>query len=82
MTSNEDQVLIRAIVNRVEAGAIIGKGGKNMEHLRNFGVKAVVSKNTEGSDDRIVTISGTLYNVINVKSLIANLSHTHLHILI
>lgn len=51
---------LRVLVSRREAGAIIGKGGANVAHVREHtGVKAAVSRVTEGAVDRILTLEGT-----------------------
>lgn len=63
-------ITIRAIVSSKEAGAIIGKAGKNVADLREqTNVKAGVSKPVPGVSDRVLTISGLLENVAFAYSL-------------
>jgi heterogeneous nuclear rnp K-like protein 2 len=59
--SMEGSVTLRVLLNSKGAGVVIGKGGKTVEEMREFsGAKAGVSKQVEGVNDRILTISGTI----------------------
>ncbi|KAJ3340262.1 RNA binding protein, heterogenous nuclear RNP-K like protein [Gonapodya sp. JEL0774] len=61
---DEGQLTLRALVNGKEAGALIGKAGKNVAEIREVtGVKAGVSKVVEGVQERILTVSGGLSSV-------------------
>ncbi|KXS19610.1 hypothetical protein M427DRAFT_108914 [Gonapodya prolifera JEL478] len=61
---DEGQLTLRALVNTKEAGALIGKAGKNVAEIREVtGVKAGVSKVVEGVQERILTVSGGLSQV-------------------
>lgn len=69
----DNEVTMRALLNSVEAGIMIGKGGSTIAHARTLGVKAGVSKQMEASDDdRVVTISGPLSKVVQVSPIIAD----------
>lgn len=66
-------VSLRALVSTKEAGAIIGKSGKNVSELRDeTGVKAGVSKPISGVVDRIMTVSGSLDSVAKALSIAAD----------
>lgn len=66
-------VSLRALVSTKEAGAIIGKSGKNVSELRDeTGVKAGVSKPIPGVVDRIMTVSGSLDSVAKALSIAAD----------
>jgi heterogeneous nuclear rnp K-like protein len=68
--SMQSNITIRALVSSKEAGAIIGKAGKNVADLREqTHVKAGVSKPVPGVPDRVLTISGILENVAFAYSL-------------
>jgi len=58
---------IRSLITSKEAGAIIGKGGKNVKEVRDAtGVKAAVSPVVEGVNERILTVTGTLDTIPKV----------------
>jgi len=60
-------ISIRSLVTTKEAGAIIGKGGKNVKEVRDAtGVKAAVSAVIEGVNERILTVTGTLDTIPKV----------------
>lgn len=64
-------ISLRSIVTTKEAGAIIGKGGKNVKEVRETtNVKAGISKVVEDVKERILTVTGTLDNVAKVILLI------------
>ncbi|CAN6675049.1 heterogeneous nuclear rnp K-like protein 2 [Trichomonascus vanleenenianus] len=64
--------LLRALVTTKEAGAIIGKSGKNVAELREqTGVKAGVSSPVPGAQERIMTVSGTLEGVTKAYGMVA-----------
>ncbi|KAI8379493.1 cytoplasmic protein [Radiomyces spectabilis] len=68
----DDALTLRALVSTKEAGVVIGKGGKNVAELRySTGVKAGVSKVVQGVHDRVLTVSGSLEDVAQAYSLIA-----------
>jgi heterogeneous nuclear rnp K-like protein 2 len=57
-------ITLRSLVTSKEAGAIIGKGGKNVADLREkTGVKAGVSKPVAGVHDRVLTVTGPVEGV-------------------
>jgi len=63
-------ISIRSLVTSKEAGAIIGKGGKNVTEVRDAtGVKAAVSPVVEGVNERILTVTGTLDTIPKVSFL-------------
>ncbi|KAL1915981.1 uncharacterized protein VTP21DRAFT_6369 [Calcarisporiella thermophila] len=63
---------MRALVTTKEAGAIIGKNGQNVAHLREAtGVKAGVSKVVQGVPDRVLSVQGTLDGVSQAYGYIA-----------
>jgi len=65
-------ISIRSLVTSKEAGAIIGKGGKNVKEVRDAtGVKAAVSPVVEGVNERILTVTGTLDTIPKAYSLFA-----------
>lgn len=65
-------ISLRSIVTTKEAGAIIGKGGKNVKEVRETtNVKAGISKVVEDVKERILTVTGTLDNVAKAYSLFA-----------
>lgn len=68
-TDPNAQLTIRALVSTKEAGIIIGKGGANVADLRDkTGVKAGVSKVVQGVHDRVLSVSGTLEGVSQVRA--------------
>ncbi|KAG4105691.1 hypothetical protein H8356DRAFT_1347567 [Neocallimastix lanati (nom. inval.)] len=65
-------ISIRSLVTSKEAGAIIGKGGKNVKEVRDAtGVKAAVSPVVEGVNERILTVTGTLDTIPRAYALFA-----------
>ncbi|OUM59111.1 hypothetical protein PIROE2DRAFT_35772, partial [Piromyces sp. E2] len=65
-------ISIRSLVTSKEAGAIIGKGGKNVKEVREAtGVKAAVSPVVEGVNERILTVTGTLDTIPKAFALFA-----------
>ncbi|ANB12928.1 Pbp2p [Sugiyamaella lignohabitans] len=69
-TVGKTMITIRSLVTSKEAGAIIGKNGKNVADLRDeTGVKAGVSKPVRGVHDRVLTITGTLEGVARAYSM-------------
>jgi len=65
-------ISIRSLVTSKEAGAIIGKGGKNVKEVRDAtGVKAAVSPVVEGVNERILTVTGTLDTIPKAYALFA-----------
>jgi hypothetical protein len=55
-------------VSTKDAGVIIGKGGKNVADLREqTGVKAGVSKVTQGVHERVLSISGSVESVAKAR---------------
>ncbi|KAI9348444.1 poly-binding protein 4 [Zopfochytrium polystomum] len=71
-TSGEPIITVRSLVTTKEAGVIIGKGGKNVAEVRQeTGVKAGVSKVIQGVHERVLTVSGTTYNVSKAYSMMA-----------
>ncbi|KAH3668811.1 hypothetical protein OGAPHI_002566 [Ogataea philodendri] len=57
-------ITYRVLVSRREAGAIIGKNGDCITHIREHtNIKAGVSKVIEGCIDRILTVTGIVDNV-------------------
>jgi len=65
-------ISIRSLVTTKEAGAIIGKGGKNVKEVRDAtGVKAAVSAVIEGVSERILTVTGTLDTIPKAYALFA-----------
>jgi len=65
-------ISIRSLVTSKEAGAIIGKGGKNVKEVRDAtGVKAAVSPVVEGVNERILTVIGTLDTIPKAYALFA-----------
>ena len=62
-----DTVTLRALLSTKEAGAIIGKGGKNVADLREVtGVKAGVSNAIPQVPDRVLTVSGSIDQISRV----------------
>jgi len=62
--SSSSIVSYRLLVSRREAGAIIGKEGSNITRIRDeYGIKAGVSRITDGCIDRILSVSGTVENL-------------------
>lgn len=65
---SEAPLTLRALVSSKEAGVIIGRGGKNVADLRDrTGVKAGVSKVVQGVQDRVLTVTGTIEGVAQVR---------------
>jgi len=65
-------ISIRSLVTSKEAGAIIGKGGKNVKEVRDAtGVKAAVSPVVEGVNERILTVTGNLDTIPKAYALFA-----------
>ncbi|RXW24751.1 hypothetical protein EST38_g1108 [Candolleomyces aberdarensis] len=66
-----ESLTLRALVSTKEAGAIIGKAGKNVADLRDqTGVKAGVSKVIPGIHERVLTVTGSVEAVAKAYSLI------------
>ena len=66
--SGRDVLTLRALVSTKDAGVIIGKGGKNVADLREqTGVKAGVSKVTQGVHERVLSISGSVESVAKAR---------------
>lgn len=65
------------------AGSIIGKGGQRIKQIRHeSGASIKIDEPLEGSEDRIITITGTRDQIQNAQYLLQNrhvLSHKHLH---
>ncbi|KAI9320690.1 hypothetical protein BX666DRAFT_1875303 [Dichotomocladium elegans] len=69
---DEDGLTLRALLSTKEAGAIIGKGGKNVGELRDStGVKVGVSKVVQGVHDRVLTIAGSVEGVAKAYAFVA-----------
>jgi len=65
-------ISIRSLITSKEAGAIIGKGGKNVKEVRDItGVKAAVSPVVEGVNERILTVTGNLDTIPKAYALFA-----------
>ncbi|BFZ63686.1 RNA binding protein, heterogenous nuclear RNP-K like protein [Saitoella coloradoensis] len=67
------QVTFRALITSKEAGIIIGKAGAVMSEMREkTAVKAGVSKNTVGVNDRVLTMTGEIDGVARFLSMCAD----------
>ncbi|CDS12238.1 hypothetical protein LRAMOSA04433 [Lichtheimia ramosa] len=63
---------LRALLSSKEAGAVIGKGGKNIAELRDStGVKVGISKVVQGVPDRVLTAVGTVESVAKAYGFVA-----------
>jgi heterogeneous nuclear rnp K-like protein len=61
-------VSLRAIVTTKDAGVIIGKGGKNVNEIREqSGAKVTISEIVPGAVERILTVTGPLDTVALVS---------------
>jgi heterogeneous nuclear rnp K-like protein len=62
---------LRAVISTSEAATVIGKGGENVQQIRNMsGAKCTVSDYTRGAAERILTISGLVDAVSKVSRII------------
>jgi heterogeneous nuclear rnp K-like protein 2 len=61
-------ISLRAVVNTKDAGVIIGKGGKNVNEIRELsGAKVTISEIVPGAVERILTVTGPLDTVALVS---------------
>ncbi|EEB09607.2 RNA-binding protein [Schizosaccharomyces japonicus yFS275] len=68
------QLTLRALLSTREAGIIIGKSGKNVAELRSTtNVKAGITKAVPNVHDRVLTISGSLENVVRAYRFIIDI---------
>ena len=64
----EAQIRVRALISTKEAGVVIGKGGANVNEVREkTGVTAGVSKVIRGVYDRVLSISGNVDQISRVS---------------
>jgi len=65
-------ISLRALVTSKDAGAIIGKGGKNVKEVReSTGVKAGITAVVEGVTERVLTVTGNLDSISMAYALFA-----------
>ena len=63
-----NETSLRSVVNMKDAGVIIGRGGKNVNEIREFsGARVTISDIVPGAYDRILTVSGRVDAVAKVK---------------
>ncbi|WBW73496.1 KH domain RNA-binding protein Rnc1 [Schizosaccharomyces osmophilus] len=68
------QLTLRALLSTREAGIVIGKAGKNVAELRtSTNVKAGVTKAVPNVHDRVLTVSGSLENVVRAYRFIIDI---------
>lgn len=61
------------------AGSIIGKGGQRIKQIRHeSGASIKIDEPLEGSEDRIITITGTQDQIQNAQYLLQNRQVFHL----
>ena len=77
MLQKPDVQLARVLVLQL-AGSIIGKGGQRIKQIRHeSGASIKIDEPLEGSEDRIITITGTQDQIQNAQYLLQN-RHVHL----
>lgn len=60
------------------AGSIIGKGGQRIKQIRHeSGASIKIDEPLQGSEDRIITITGTQDQIQNAQYLLQNRCVTH-----
>ncbi|MGH0150842.1 UNVERIFIED_CONTAM: hypothetical protein FKN15_044397 [Acipenser sinensis] len=64
------------------AGSIIGKGGQRIKQIRHeSGASIKIDEPLQGSEDRIITITGTQDQIQNAQYLLQNRQvFTHIHV--
>lgn len=74
-------LILFSIPHRQLAGSIIGKGGQRIKQIRHeSGASIKIDEPLEGSEDRIITITGTQDQIQNAQYLLQNrqvLTQTH-----
>ncbi|KAB0392363.1 hypothetical protein E2I00_011384 [Balaenoptera physalus] len=72
----EPQVEYHGVALDMLAGSIIGKGGQRIKQIRHeSGASIKIDEPLEGSEDRIITITGTQDQIQNAQYLLQNRSH-------
>ncbi|KAI8339495.1 hypothetical protein BC941DRAFT_420644 [Chlamydoabsidia padenii] len=65
------QVSLRSLVGTKDAGIIIGRGGKNVNEIREYSyARVTVSGNVPGAFERILTVNGSVDSVAKAYSMV------------
>lgn len=66
-------LILFSVPHRQLAGSIIGKGGQRIKQIRHeSGASIKIDEPLEGSEDRIITITGTKDQIQNAQFLLQN----------
>lgn len=68
MKNNDVSLSLRALVGTKDAGLIIGRGGKNVNEIRDHSsARVTISDNIAGAHERILTVIGPVQAVAKVR---------------
>ncbi|CAO3635580.1 unnamed protein product [Cunninghamella blakesleeana] len=73
-TSNDQQlsICLRSIVSTKDAGVIIGRGGKNVNEIREYSsARVTISDIVQGAYERILSVNGSLESVSKAYFMVA-----------
>jgi hypothetical protein len=68
-SGNDVSLALRSLVGTKDAGIIIGRGGKNVNEIREYSsARVTISGNVPGAYDRILTVNGPVDAVARVSA--------------
>ncbi|KAI8888179.1 hypothetical protein K501DRAFT_26966 [Backusella circina FSU 941] len=67
----DGSISLRSVVDTKDAGAIIGKGGKNINEIRDVSTAQItMSKIVQGVHERILTVNGSIHSISRAYGLL------------